>query len=368
MIRPTTRATMGETRRVMAAAIVLAASTLGRPGPARAENAFQLNGFAAVRGTTPADNPLEADEAAAQVQAGLDWSPSPRFLAHVHLIARTDDGHSEHGHFGTPEAFVEAHLPAGRSRFKVRAGAFFLATSRENVDALWENAYAISSSALNSWFGEELRPIGLDVAWMRGPVVVGGTVFRGSDTLGALALDPGWSIHDRWTLLGQKVRTGDRYASVSANDDGRLGWSARGGLSTQAFSLLYTHIDNRSDGKVHGDLENWKTRFEVVGLDYKRGEWTIAAETGWGPTELFLPCCDIREDLRASYVLVSRRFGRGRATARYDDFRGGESRGQVVTLAGFWTPHPSVTVAVELSAGAGEARGLGDLRYRFSAP
>ena len=39
--------------------------------------------------------------------------------------------------------------------------------SRENVDALWENAYAVSSSALNSWFGEELRPIGFDVSWVR---------------------------------------------------------------------------------------------------------------------------------------------------------------------------------------------------------
>ena len=128
MIRPTKTRHMGETRRVTALAIVLAESTLGRPGPARAENAFQVNGFAAVRGTTPADHPLEADEAAAQLQAGLDWSPSPRFLAHLHLLARTDDGRSRDGHFGTPEAFVEAHLPAGRSRFKVRAGAFFLAT------------------------------------------------------------------------------------------------------------------------------------------------------------------------------------------------------------------------------------------------
>jgi hypothetical protein len=358
---------MGETRRVTAIAIVLVASTLRDAEPVRAQSAFHVSGFASVRGTTPAENPLEADEAAAQVQAGLDWSPSPRLLAHVHLLARTDDGRSEHGHFGTPEAFLEAHLPAGRSRFKVRAGAFFLATSRENVDALWENAYAISSSALNSWFGEELRPIGLDVAWMRGPVLRGGTVFRGSDTFGALPLDPGWSLHDRWTVLGQQVQTGDRYASVSANEDGRLGWSARAGVNTQAFSVLFTHIDNRSDGEVHGDLENWKTRFEVVGFDYKRGEWTLAAETGWGPTELFIPGRTIREDLRASYVLVSRRLGRGRVTARYDDFSG-EERGQVFTLAGFWTPYPTFTVAVELSAGAGDARALGDARYRFALP
>ena len=357
---------MAERRRGATIAVLPVATMLALAPSARAGD-FQLSGFAALRGTSEAENPFAADPTSAQLQAGLDWSPSPRFLAHVHLLARTDDGNSVNGKFGTPEAFVEAHLPAGKSRFKVRAGAFFLATSRENVDALWENAYAVSSSALNTWLGEELRPIGLDVAWMPGRLLVGATVFAGSDTFGALPLDPGWSIHDRWTVLGQKVQTGDRYASVSANEDGRLGWSARAGWSSPSFSVVYTHIDNRSDGEVHGDLENWDTRFDIAGFDYKRGDWTLAAETGWGPTELYLPGFTVEEELRASYVLVSRRFGRGRATARFDDFRDSDNTSQAITLAAFWTPHPTVTLALELSAGAGEGRGLGDLRYRFAA-
>jgi hypothetical protein len=359
---------MVERRRAATIAVLPVASMLAMAPPARAMDDFQVSGFAALRGTTGAENPLAADSTAAQLQAGLDWSPSPRFLAHVHLLARTDDGNSLDGRFGTPEAYVEAHLPAGRSRLKVKAGAFFLATSRENVDALWENAYTVSSSALNTWLGEELRPIGLDVTWIPGRLLVGATVFAGSDTFGALALDPGWSIHDRWTVLGQEVRTGnDHYASVSANDDGRLGWSARAGWSSPSFSVLYTHIDNRSDGEIHGDLENWATRFDIAGFDYKRGDWTLAAETGWGPTVLYLPDFTVEEELRASYVLVSRRFGRGRATARFDDFRDSETRSQAVTLAAFWTPQPHLTVALELSAGSGEGRGLGDLRYRFAA-
>jgi hypothetical protein len=354
---------------------VLVAGTLALPTNLRGDDTLNISGFGAVRGTTRADNPLEADSTSAQVQAGIDWSPSSVFLFHLHLLARTDDGQSQRGHAGTPEAYAEAHFPAGASRFKLRAGAFFLPTSRENVDALWENAYAISSSALNSWFGEEFRPIGLDAAWSRGGATVGATVFRGNETLGALPLEPGWSLHDRWTLLGQKVHTfhdldtqQDLYASVSAENDDRLGWSARAGWSSPRLSVLFTHIDNRSKGEVVDDLDNWKTRFEVVGFDYKWRDWTVAGEAGWGPTEVFFPGGSSRSDIRAAYLLVSRRLRRGRATARFDAFSDDETPRQALTLAAFWTPVAKLTVGIELSVGGGEQRGLGDVRYRFSAP
>jgi hypothetical protein len=357
---------MGEPRATIV--FVLVTWTLALSSDLRGDDALQISGFGALRGTTKANNPLEADTASAQIQAGIDWSPSPIFLVHLHLLARTDDGQSQHGHAGTPEAYAEAHFPAGGSRFKLKAGAFFLPTSRENVDALWENAYAISSSALNSWLGEEFRPIGLDVAWLRWGATVGATVFRGNDTFGALPLDPGWSLNDRWTLLGQKVQSGENYASVSAETDDRLGWSARAGWSFRQFSVLFTHIDNRSDGLPHGDFYNWKTRFDIVGFDYSQSDWTVAGETGWGPTELFYPGGSFLADLRASYILVSRRLGRGRATARFDEFTDDESHRYALTLAAFWTPVPKLNVGLELSAGVGEQRGLGDLRYRFSGP
>ncbi len=130
---------------------------------------------------------------------------------------------------------------------------------------------------------------------------------------------------------------------MSAESDHRLGWSARAGWSSHQFSVLFTHIDNRSEGEVVGDLDNWKTRFEVVGFDYKRGDWTVAGETGWGPTEVFFPGGSSRVDLRASYLLVSRQLRRGRVTARFDEFSDGESDGQALTLAAFWTPVPKLS-------------------------
>jgi hypothetical protein len=345
---------------------VLLAGGLAHATAAHGGDALQASGFADLRGGSHASVPLDGDAFSAQVQAGVDWSPSPHFRAHLHLLARTDDGGSRRGRAGVPEAYLEAHLPAGGGRFKVRGGAFFLPTSRENVDDLWENPYAVTSSALNTWFGQELRPIGLDVSWSRGGATIGATVFRGNDTLGALPVSPGWSLSDRWTVLGQKVPAGEDYASVSAETDGRLGWSARGGWSTTHLSALYTHVDNRSDGLLHGDLGNWRTGFEVVGVAWTGGAWTVAGETGWGPTDVFFPGGTFRADLRASYVLVSRLLGGARVTGRFDEYRAGETHGHAVTLTGLWMPVPALTLGIELSAGGGEARGLADARRYFA--
>jgi len=356
---------MARVRRATAIRLLLCAASLGLASELPAQDALQWAGFALVRGSSNASTPFEADPLSAQLQLGLDWSSSPSFLAHLHLLARTDDGDSEHGYAGTPEAYLELNLHSGASRVRLRGGAFFLPTSRENVDALWENPYAISSSALNSWFGEELRPVGLDVNWVRAGAVLGATVFRGNDTLGALPLDPGWSLHDRWTLLGQKVATGEDFTSVSAETDGRLGWSARGGWQAQQFSLLFTHLDNRSDALPHGDLYNWNTRFDVAGFDCNLGDWTLAAEAGWGPTKLIYPGGSFVADLRAGYLLVSRRLPRGRVTARVEAFSNGESDDYAATLAGFWTPLTRLQLGVELSAGGGQQRAVLELRGHF---
>jgi hypothetical protein len=186
---------------------------------------------------------------------GLDWSPSPALLCHVNLVARTDAGDSLRGHAGTPEAYLEAKLRPGESRIRLRAGA---------------------------------------------------TVFRGNDTLGALPVDRGWEFHDRWTLLGERVESGgEYYTSVSAENDGRLGWSGRAGWNGNRFSVLFTHIDNRSDGLPYGKLYNWTTRFEVAGFDLSLNDWTVAGEAGWGPTSLVVGGTRYRSDLRAGYLLLT---------------------------------------------------------------
>ncbi len=332
---------------------------------ARGDDALQWSGFALLRGASSSSGPLEHERLSAQVQVGLDWTHSPTFGAHVHLLARDDDA-SRRGTFGIPEAYLELNLHPGRDRVRLRGGAFFLPTSRENVDALWESPYTITSSALNSWLGEELRPIGIDASWFRREIFAGATVFRGSDTFGALPPARGWTLDDHWTLLGEWVPVDEDYfTSVSAETDDRLGWSARAGWNGPRLLVQLTHLDNRSDGLEYGELYNWGTRFDVIAAEYTVNDWTFAAESGWGPTFLIV---DQRytSELRASYLLVSRAWSRTRATVRVDSFEVDDADDRAITVAYLWTPVSRVRLGAEVSRSRDATRALVEMRYRFS--
>src|SRR5687768_13308060 len=255
--------------------LVLAAAATALP--AHASDALQWSGFALLRAAAHdnepppedvfvGDAPLDDDSISAQLQLGIDWVQSPRFGAHVHLLARSESDHSRRGRIGIVQAYLDQNIERGAHRLRLTEGAFFLPTSRENVDALWESPYTITPSALNSWLGEEFRPIGFDVSWRHrlkrlGALTGGATVYRGNDTFGALPIDRGWALTDRWALLGEHVRVNDRlFTSVSAETDGRLGWSTRAKWNNDRGAFQITRIDNRSDARQYGDLLNWATR------------------------------------------------------------------------------------------------------------
>lgn len=325
-----------------------------------------ISGFAVLGGVS--QTVAAADSVLAQVQVGLDWYPSASLGAHVHLLARSDAGNSENGAIGVAEAFLEANLFSRAGRVRFRGGAMFLPTSYENVDALWENPFTISSSALNTWLGEEFRPVGVDTSYFNNGYMVGATLFRGNDTFGALPPVRGWVLADRWTLVTQKVPVNDSvFTSVSAETDGRLGWSARTGWSGQRLSAQYTYIDNRSDGLRYGDLYNWNTRFHIVGSGYSVGDWTFAAETGWGATFLVVRGVPRVSDIRASYALLSRRFSHGRGSFRVDVYDEGKAQDEALTFTYVWIPSNKLTAAIEFVTTGSMNRAQLELRYGFSA-
>ncbi|HEV7920051.1 MAG TPA: hypothetical protein VGR02_04585 [Thermoanaerobaculia bacterium] len=326
---------------------------------ASAAEPLHWSGFALLRGASRSEGvPLDENQGSAQVQVGIDWQPSAALRGQVHLLARDDGDHARRGRIGVVQAYLEQRV---RDRWRFTEGAFFLPTSRENVDALWESPYTITSSALNSWLGEELRPIGVDAAYTwRRRLTVGATVFRGNDTFGALPVDRGWAFRDEWLLLGEHLPTGDEdyHTSVSAETDHRLGWSARGRWQNQYATLQLTHIDNRADAQQHGELVNWATRFDIAAAEVNLTDWTIAAESGWGETRVF----EFPYPIRAGYLLVSRRFEKARVTLRADTFNGGHA----VTAAFFWSPPGHLRTGVELIDANGDKRVAVELRYHFA--
>jgi hypothetical protein len=348
--------------RLLAVALALASCLTARAGE------VDLSGFALLRAASGSDTAaLPVQPLAAQVQIGIDWRPTARLSAHVHLLARDAQRNDVRGIAGIPEAFAELNLNPRDTRVRIRAGAMFLSTSRENIDALWENAYAISSSALNSWLGEELRPIGVDATVFRRGVMGGATVFRGNDTFGAIPPARGWSLDDHWTLLGEWIPVDAEYfTSVSAETDHRLGWSVRGGWSNDRFSLQGTHIDNRSDALDKGRLFNWNTRFDIIGADYTTADWTFAAESGWGPTFLIVRGVPFVSNIRASYALASRRLSSGRVTLRFDEFDNGPTSDRGITVAWFWSPRDWPRIGVEVTRLRDDQRITAEVRYHFA--
>jgi hypothetical protein len=279
----------------------------------------------------------------------------------VHLLARTEDDGAQRGNAGVVEAFLEQKLRG----FHFMEGAFFLPTSRENVDELWETPYSISPSALNSWLGEELRPIGVDASYKLNGFLGGATVFRGNDTFGALPPNRGWRLNDDWILLGEWTPVDPTYfTSVSAENDHRFGWSARGGWKNEHLFAQLTHIDNRGDALEHGPLFGWNTNFDVAALQWTQDDWTFAAESGWGPTYLIVAGQEYETKLSASYLLASRALAHGRLSARADWFRNPASR-HALTLAYFFESRGKLRLGTEVTVSGGKHRGIVELRYHF---
>lgn len=342
--------------------------------PALALDSLQWNGFALLRPETPASGrPLDDDSLSAQVQVGVDWRPSVAFGGHLHLLARNDSDGARRGRVGIVEAFFEQNFRWSNDRVHIMEGAFFLPTSRENVDSLWETPYTITPSALNSWMGEELRPVGVDASWAHrlesaGTVTGGATVFTGNDTFGALAIDRGWALRDHWILLGEHIPvTATVYTSASAETDHRLGWSARAKWNNDHGAIQLTRIDNRADALRYGELFNWATRFNIVGTDYTWNRWTAVGEAGWGTTAIQpAPTRRFSFPIRAGYVLLSRQIGSFRASARADEYEKGSDAGHAVTAALFWEPPRSrLRTGIEAIAADDDKRLALELRYRF---
>jgi hypothetical protein len=350
---------------------LLSVATLVTATSADAMTALQWNGFALLRPQTPADVPLDDDALSAQFQLGLDWRPFAGFGTHLHLLARNEGDESRRGHVGIVEAYAEKNLNVRDDRVRILAGAFFLPTSRENIDSLWETPYTLTPSALNSWLGEELRPIGVDVSYRHrtaaaGTFTGGATAFGGNDTFGEILISRGWALQDRWTLLGEHVPSRpNRYTSISAETDHRIGWSARGKWNNDHGAIQLTRIDNRSDALRHGELFNWATRFNLVGADYTWRDWTVAGESGWGTTAIVTARGRFSSEIGAGYLLLSRRVKKFRVTVRADEYQVRDDRENALTAALLWEAHPRLRAGIEGITAAGEKRMAVELRYRF---
>lgn len=264
--------------------------------------------------------------------------------AHVHLNADAEpDAALDRGRVGLVEAYIGYRNDLSRLfRLRVRGGLFFPPISLEHSGPAWTTIYTITPSAANSWVGEEIRTAGLEarlgVVSGQNELWLTGAAFGWNDPTGTLLAWRGWALHDRQTIVGEKlplppissIGPGNLFSRQAPWDspirevDGRLGFYGGAGLRVAGRldldGILY---DNRGDpASFDGKQYGWATRFWnggarlrlPIGLEVL-GQY-MDGETAMGPRGVLM--ADV--DYEAWYVLGSFAHGPVRLSVRYDDF------------------------------------------------
>ncbi len=256
-------------------------------------------------------------------QLGLDWTPSKWLLFHADGVARREPS----GSGGKSTGIVQAYADLYNEHWRIRAGQFWLPTSRENTDPLWTSKYTITYSALNSWIAQEVRPIGADLQWAPSfYVTLGATAFRGNDTMGTLLAGRGWTLGNYLVTYDEKMpRPIPATTRPFGSDlDDKNGYSERIRLSLPERAILQVvHIDNRallSPVPLKGQ-KPWQTRFNIVSAEAgSTSDTTVAAEWASGSTAVAFPGGSFTLDFDTAYLLASHKLGHERLSARVERF------------------------------------------------
>jgi hypothetical protein len=286
----------------------------------------------------------DRDELLLSAQAGVTWTPVKWLELHASGVARREPEEFGGERGGLVEAYAAVRHEWTNDEVQVRAGQFFLPTSRENKGPLWTSPYSITFSAVNSWIGEEVRPMGVDLQWRhqtgRGQFFTfGGTAFRGNDSMGTLLGWRGWALHNRLTVYNEVLplppiaslqtffvnQRDDGTKPFGSDLDGNTGYSARVRWSLpERATVQLTHVDNNGDRLLYRGEYAWDTAFDVLGVEIGNPEnLIVAAEYMTGRTGMGLTTKPARvdADFSAGYVLLSEKRGRNRFTARIDRFQ-----------------------------------------------
>lgn len=238
------------------------------------------------------------------------------------------------------EAYLEYRpIPRVGYRLRVKGGAFYLPVSLENRAAGWESPYTLSSSALNTWIGEELRTMGLEAQldWLgtrlgrRLDIGLTAAAFGWNDPAGGVVASHGFALHDRQTTLFGRVGPPGapplKGRELFHEIDGRAG--VYGGIEARYLdraTLRVLHYDNRGDPAAFDAGLNdfaWETRFNSAGLRIEGAHgWTAVFQ--WLEGETYIepaPGALLEWGFDARFVLLAKRIGvRHTLALRYDDF------------------------------------------------
>jgi hypothetical protein len=283
----------------------------------------------------------------------LVWKPQFTWSLGATVVGSVQGGQRTEA--GLSQAYFSFHpMRSSRLAFSARAGLMWPPVSLEHEGADWHVSESITPSAINSWIGEEVRPVAAEatIAGNLGEHKLRATaaVMAANDTSGTLLTFRGWALHDRTTLAfrrqplppldeeiaGFQAPFTHPLLDVHGGFAHRPGYYAK--LSWQPpipVRLELFRYDNRANPEDwNADLEwGWRTQFNHVGLAADLGSGTelkaqaIQGRTRMGFADEGRRWIDNR--FRSAFLLLSRPFGPVRLTGRFDVF-GTRNRGSDV--------------------------------------
>ena len=222
-------------------------------------------------------------------------------------------------------------LSASSIKPEVKIGMLYPSLSAENTDAGWLSPHFLTNSAINSWIGEELRTGGLEVSLRQNGRQVRsnwswkvlGSIFKGNDTTGTLLSWRGFALHDRQSLLNDRVN----FAPIPwvVNDSGlnapawtdpfreidtRFGYYVGAHIAHKRNAeLKYYYYDNNADPtQLDPDrIYAWHTRFHSLTLRYMANrDLTLFSQFLYGNT--LMGSNIVNNDFVSAYAAVTYAF------------------------------------------------------------
>lgn len=333
------------------------------------QRSFQKGGLGKLEFGGGSGNPVVSGQVLADIRAQL--APSLGAFATLRLAP-------EHVPLDILEAYAR-YQPVSNPSWLVsfKGGAFFPPISLENEGIGWTSPWTLTSSALNSWVGQELRTIGTEsnVEWRHESGAVGlvGALFWANDPAGTVLADRGWTFDSRPTGIFGQPRRPDLVArqvlrrvppireEAFKEIDGRPGWYLGASLRQDDLGRITAlYYDNRADpAKSIGTDFGWLTKFTSLAAELDIADVVLLSQGMFGETTIE-PFRNrlFKTNFQSAYLLVGHYFDDFRVAARIDVFAtqqhnsvGGPAPGEhghALTLAGTWTPRPRLRFTAEL--------------------
>ena len=182
----------------------LSAETLSLHGDLRlvavnGEESWTDEGFGRLRSGSDGDWRVKPELG----NVDLVWQPRFGWALSATIVGSIQGG--ERTEAGISQAFLSYKpLSGGKVRFSARAGLMWPPVSLEHEGADWHVRDSITPSAINSWIGEEIRPVAIEATAKArlGEHALEATaaLFTANDTAGTMLTFRGWALHDRKTL------------------------------------------------------------------------------------------------------------------------------------------------------------------------